>query len=792
MDTLGQDLRYATRQLRKAPGFTAVAVATLALGVGANTAMFSLVRGVLLRPLPYPQAERLVTAGVSLPDFNDLRRAATVFDETAVWASNLYVLGGEGTGEQVRGAIVSERFFPMLGGAALGRAITPADARDHVAVLGHRLWARRFGADPAVVGRSIRLSGEAYTVIGVMAPEFQFPSGQFDLWVPMEASMSKAPDQVQNRSLRIFRALGRLAPGVTLAQAQGQVSAIAARLAQEHPKTNEGVGIELAPIYDRLVGGVRTVLLVLMGVVALVLLIASANVANLLLARAKSREREIAIRTALGAGRGRLVRQLLTESVLLSAAGSLLGVLLARWVLDVLPAIGGADIPRLASVRIDLGVLAFTAAVAIATGLLFGLAPAAQAAGLDAAHGLREGGRGSSGPAARRLRAGLTAAEVALALIVLVAAGLLMQSLVRLLHVDAGFTADHLLTFNVAMVGPAPRTPAQRAALAQEIVTRVARLPGVEVAGGGTGLPPVTPQRATGFVAEGVAEGSAEQRRGYFLAVTPDYFRALGTRVREGRAFMDTDGAGAPDVVILNRALARRLYGDAGAVGRRLKLVSPDQGDGWRTVVGVVDDVRYSGLDDPSESAIYTPFAQTPFLWTYVMVRTQGPPMALAGAIRQAVSGVDPTLEAAALKPMTDVMAETVSQPRFNVVLLSAFAGLALLLAAVGIYGVISYSVVQRTKEIGIRMALGADRGDVVRLVTGEGLRLGAMGVVAGLLGAAASARVLASLLFEVRPTDAMTYASAAAFLIVVALAASAVPAWRATLVAPVSALRAE
>jgi putative ABC transport system permease protein len=792
MDHLFADLRYAARQLRKAPGFTAVAVVTLALGIGANTAMFSLVRGVLLRPLPYPQAERLVTTSLSLPDFDDLRRAATVFDETAVWASNLYVLGGEGAGEQVRGAIVSERFFPMLGGAALGRALTAAEARDNVVVLGHRLWARRFGGDPAVVGRTIRLSGEAYTVVGVMGPEFQFPSGQFDLWLPMDAAMGKAPDQLKNRSLRIFRALGRLAPGVTLAQAQGQATAIAARLAQEHPQTNEGIGIELTPIYDRLVGGVRTALLVLMGVVALVLLIASANVANLLLARAKSREREIAIRTALGAGRGRLVRQLLTESLLLSAVGSLLGILLARWILDVLPTIGGADIPRLASVRLDLGVLAFTAAVAVATGLLFGLAPAWQAVRTEATPGLREGGRGSSGPAARRLRAVLTAAEVALALIVLVGAGLLVQSLVRLLHVDAGFSADHLLTFNVAMVGPAPRTPAQRAALAREIVTRVSQLPGVEAAGGGTGLPPVTPQRATGFVAEGVAESTAEQRRGYFLAVTPDYFRALGTRVREGRAFTDGDGAGAPEVIVLNHSLARRLYGDRGAVGRRLKLVNPDQGDGWRTVVGVVDDVRYSGLDDPGEAALYTPFAQTPFPWTYVMVRTQGPPMALATAIRQTVTAVDPSLEAAALKPMADVVAETVSQPRFNVLLLSALAGLALVLAAVGIYGVISYSVVQRTKEIGIRMALGADRGDLVRLVTGESLRLAGVGVVAGLLGAAASARVLASLLFEVQPTDAMTYASAAGFLVLVALAASAVPAWRATRVAPVSALRAE
>ena len=790
VDELRQDGLYALRSFRRNRGFTTVAVATLALGIGANTAMFSLVRGVLLRPLPYPHAERLVTANVSLPDFDDLRRANTVFEEMAVWASNLYLLGGEGPAEQVRGAVVSDRFFALLGPAAIGRAIGPADARDKVVVLGHGLWTRRFGADPRVLGKSLRISGEPYLVIGVMAPEFQFPSSQFDLWVPMGQAMESAPGQAENRALRIFRALARVSPGVSVGQAQGAVDVIAARLEKEHKATNEGIRFLFAPIYERLVGGVRTALLVLMGVVALVLLIASVNVANLLLARAKTREREISIRIALGAGRGRLVRQLLTESVLLSAAGSLLGVLMARWLLDVLPALAGGQIPRLSAVRVDLAVLGFTAAVAIVTGLLFGLAPAWQAARQDGAAGLREAGRGSAGPAARRLRAGLTVAEVALALVVLVGAGLLVQSLVRLLHVDAGFTADNLLTFNLQMLGP--RTPEQRAALAAEVVSRIAGLPGVEAVGGGTGLPPLTAQRMTNFAAEGVLEDSPNARRAYFIATTPGYFRALGARVHQGRAFEERDGAGAPKVVLINRSLARRLYGSASALGRQIRLVNPEQRDSWRTVVGVVDDVRYSGLDDPGEAAIYTPFAQTPFLWTYVMVRTAGPPMALAGAVREVVRAVDPGLDAAAVKPMADVVAETVTQPRFNVLLLSGFAALALVLAAVGIYGVVSYSVVQRTREIGIRMALGATRADVLRLVTGEGLRLAAVGVVAGLVAAAAAARVLTTLLFEVRPTDAFTYLYAAALLVLVAAIASLVPAWRATRVAPVSALRME
>jgi predicted permease len=790
-DELRQDLLYALRSFRRNPGFTAVAVITLALGIGANTAMFSLVRGVLLRALPYPDAERLVTANVSLPDFEDLRRSATAFDGAAVWGSNLYLLGGEGPAEQIRGAVVSEDFFALLGGALLGRALGPTDLRDKVVVLGHGLWTRRFGADPRVLGRSVRISGELYSVVGVMPPEFQYPSGQFDLWVPMGPALDAAAGQAKNRGLRIFRAVLRLAPGVGLPQAQAEADAIAKRLEAEHRDTNEGVRLALAPIYDRLVGGVRRALLVLMGVVALVLLIASANVANLLLARAKTREREIAVRTALGASRARIARQLLTESLFLSGAGSALGVLLAHGLLRLLPAFAAGQIPRLSSARVDLGVLGFTAAVAVATGLLFGLAPAWQASRLDGMRGLREAGRGNAGGrSARRVRAGLTAAEVALALVVLVGAGLLVQSLMRLLRAPSGFVADKLLTFNVQFLGP--RTPEKRAQLAAEVVARVSRLPGVVAAGGATALPPLTAQRATGFEAEAAKEDSLEARRAYFIGVLPGYFRALGTPLREGREVAESDAAGTPEVIVINRSLARRLYGSESALGRRIRLVNPEYGGGWRTVVGVVDDVRYSGLDDPGEAALYTPFAQTPFLWSYVMVRSAGPPMALAASVREAVRGVDPGLEAAAVKPMSDVVSETVAQPRFNVLLLSAFALLALLLAAVGIYGVVSYSVVQRTREIGVRVALGASRGDVLRLVTGEGVRMAGLGVVLGLLGAAAATRLLTALLFEVRPIDAPTFLGAALFLVLIAAAASLLPAWRATRVAPVTALHTE
>jgi putative ABC transport system permease protein len=791
MDTLAQDLRYGMRMLLRTPGLTAVAVLALALGIGANTAIFSVVNAVLLQPLPYPDADRLVATNLSLPDFRDLEQGTRVFDGMAVWASNLYNVAGQEESEQVRGAIVSPQFFPLLGAASLGRTFRPEEDDQQLAVISHDLWQQRFGGDPAVLGKTLSLSGRPHTIVGVMPAEFQFPSSDFQVWVTMGSAMAQAPGQAENRSLRIFRAVARLGPGVTQAQAQAEADRISRQLEQQYPDTNAGVRITLASLYERLVGDVRSALLILLGAVGLILLIACANVANLLLARTTAREREIAIRSALGAGRWRVARQVLTESVLLSALGGALGVLLASWTVEILPRLGAGGLPRADSIRVDAWVLLFTLGTALGTGILFGLAPALHAAKANPGESLKQGGRGGEGGArGRRLRGALVVAEVALSVVVLIGAGLLVQSFTRLLSVDTGFVAENLMTTNVQLIRYTE--PYERAAAARQVLERIGQIPGVEVVGGGTGLPPQTAQRATNFEVEGLPDLTPDERSAYFVAVSPDYFRALGTPLVAGRSFEERDSDDAPRVAIINASLARRLFPNGDPVGRRLKLVNPDQQPDWRTIVGVVGDIRYSGLDDPGEAAVYTPFAQTPFPWTYVMVRTAAEPAGVAAAIRKAVSSVDGSLTAASIRPMEQLVADAVMGPRFNALLLSIFAGLALVLAAVGIYGVVSYSVTQRTREIGIRLALGAQAGDVVRLVVGQGLGLAAAGVVAGALAAAAGSRVLSSLLFGVSATDPATFIGISLLLILVSALASYIPARRAMKVDPMVALRYE
>jgi predicted permease len=790
MGTLAHDLRYAIRTLAKSPGFTVIVVLALALGIGANSAIFSVVNAVLLRPLPYPDADRLVVMNLSLPDYRDLVEGSPVFDTTAVLATNRYNLASDGASDQILGAIVSPGFFPLLGAPVVGRVFSPEEDEEALAVISHDLWRNRFEADPAVLGKTIVLSGRAHAIVGIMPPSFQFPSSEFKIWVTMGSAMAETPAQRENRSLRIFRAIGHLRPGVNITQAQAEADRISARLEREHPATNAGVRIRVVSLYERLVGEVRPALLVMLCAVGLLLLIACANVANLLLAKTTTREREIAIRAALGAGRWRIVRQFLTESVLLALLGGLFGLVIAAWGIDLLPKLGGQGLPRADSIRIDVPVLLVTFGASILTGILFGALPALHATNANLNELLKEGGRGAGGGTrGRRVRGGLVVIEVALSVVVLIGAGLLVQSFTRLLHVDPGFRAENLLTMNLQL--SQYKDPRQRAGLTRQVLERIGRLPGVQVAGAGTGLPPQTAQRATGFEVQGLADLTPDERSAFYIAVTPGYFGALGTPLVQGRTFDDRDSDGAAKVVIVNESLARRLFPGDDALGRQLKLVNPEQDADWRTIVGVVGDVRYSGLDDPGGAAVYTPFAQTPFPWAYLMVRTGGTPVGPA-AIQGAISAVGGDLTVARIVPMEQLVDESVAQPRFSALLISIFGGLALVLAAVGIYGVVSYSVAQRTREIGIRIALGARRADVLRLVVGQGMILTLTGIAIGIAGAAAVTRLLADLLFEVSPTDPGTFLAIAVLLAGVAFFSSYVPARRAARVDPLEAIRAE
>lgn len=791
MNSLLSDLRYGLRSLLKRPGFTAIAILTLALGIGANTAIFSVVYGVLLKPLPYKDAGRIAIASVSPPDFQDVKDASQSFDQLAMWASNMYNVTTDGETTQVRGAVVSPEFLPMLSSPALGRLWQPEEDTQSLAVISYDYWQSSFGGDKGVIGKTIRLYGKPHTIVGVMPPEFQYPSREFKIWNTLGAAMAESPQQMKNRQFRIFRAVAHLKSGVNLAQVQSEMDAISKRLQQQFPDTNSGVEIRFTSLYERITGDVRRALWVLLATVGFVLLIACANVANLTLSRMAVREREIAIRTALGAGRWRLVRQLMTESLLLATIGGAGGLLLATWSLDALVALNPDNLPRLTDVRINTTVLLFTLGISCVTGLIFGLVPAWQASRGNLNQMLREGGRGALGNVkGRGLRSTLVVAEVALSLVVLVGAGLLLKSFNRLLGVETGFKAENLLTANLTMVEF--KDPQQRASVTREVLARIAQLPGVQTASGGSALPPVTAQRSTRFAVQGLPNGNEGLRSAYFIAISPDYFRTLGTRLTSGRDFTERDDTTAAKVVIINRTLARNLFPNESAVGKRLQLVNSEQSNEWREIVGVVGDVRYSGLDDPGEAAIYTPFSQTPFMWSNLIIRTSVPSQSLVPSLRSVIKSAAPTLEPASFHTMEDLVAGSVAQPRFYTVLLTSFALLALVLAAIGIYGVIAYSVTQRTHEIGLRLALGARKGDVLRLVLKQGMTLATLGTGLGLLGAWAMTRLLAGLLFEISTTDPVTFAGVAGLLIMVAMLACYLPARRATKVDPMVALRYE
>ena len=781
------DLRLALRLLLRQPTFALVAIGTLALGIGANTAVFSVMHSILLKPLPYSGAERIVVGRMSMPEFDEVSAGVRSFEASSLWASNLWNVTGEGETEQILGAQVSGSFFSMLGVAPLlGASITPETARQPVVVLSHGYWQRRFGGAPGVLGRSLRLSGRAHTVIGVMPREFQLPSGpRFEIWTPLELGLGPVPPP---RTLRIFRHVARLRPGVPLAAAQQEADAVAATLARTNPDTNTGITFEYRPLRDTIVGNVRPVLVGALAAVGLLLLITCANAANLLLARTAGRAREIATRAALGATRARILRQLLIESAVIATIGGVVGLVAAVLTVESLPALLLEHMPQVTVVRLEPSVLAFTAGVTLLVALLFGSIPALQASSERAGAALKQDGRAGQSRGARRLRGGLVIAEVALAAIVLAGAALVGRSLIQLTRVNPGFTPDRIMTFNVqvrSLPDDAARAEAVRAVLA-----RLRAVPGVQAVGGATGLPLATPQRAIRIEAQGVT--LTEPLHTHFIAATPGYFAALGAPVLAGREFTDDDRrAGAP-VVAINTALARTLFGTENPIGRRIRLVDPSQSDDWRTVVGVVAGIHYRDLAEPAVEAIYTPFAQTPFMWSYMMLRATGEPRALVRSISAAVDAARPGLVAAGFESMDELLEHSSAQARRNFLLIGSFAVLGLALTLTGIYGVVGYTVVQRTREIGVRVALGATGRQVMRLVVGQALTLGLIGVAAGLLAAGLLTRLMRDLLFEISPTDPVTFAAVAVLLVLATGAASAIPARRATRIDPMTALRRE
>jgi putative ABC transport system permease protein len=794
------DIRYALRTLHRHRVFALTAILTLGLGIGANTAIFSAVNGVLLRPLPYPDPDRILTIwgrhpaigreSASLPDFLDWRKARS-FSGMAAWANAAFTVTGTGEPEVVSGALVTPNYFRVLGAPIpLGRDFRDDEARGaaRVVVLSQGYWQRAYGGRSDIVGSRITLGGVPYTIVGAGARGLALPA-EVDIWAPFQT------DTTLGRRNDFLQVIGRLAPGATAETAEVELATIARRLEAEYPASNAGWGVELIGLHERIVGEIRPALLVFLGAVALVLLIACANVANLMLVRVAARERELTIRAALGASRRRLVRQLLTESVLLALAGGVLGLGLAVWGVSALRALEPGTLPRLDAVRLDARALAFALVLSVGTGLLFGVVPAVRARRFDLRGGLAEGGRALSGArSAARTRSALVLAEVALASVLLVGAALLLRSFVGLTRVDPGVSVDGILTARVTLPRSRYDDPARQVAFADALLDRARALPGVASAALGSAAPVDDAVPYWAIALAGVEQPPPDVvQDAVVYRASPEYFHTFGLPLIRGRLFEASDRTDRAPVAIVSQGLAQRYWPGGDPVGSRLTFGDPtDSATSWMTVVGVVGDVRQDGAVSPAYPQIYVPFAQLSNRSVVVALRTGRNPLALAAPLKQALAGVDPSLALSQVTTMEQRVASTLARPRVNALLLAGFAATALVLAALGIYGVIAYSVVQRTRELGIRVALGASADAVLGMVMRQGLTPVMIGLAIGLGVAAAGSRVLRSLLYGVTATDLATYGAVAAFLTAVAAAASYVPARRAARSDPVQALRAE
>lgn len=814
LEDLGKDLRYAGRALRKSPGFAAAIVLTLGLSIGANSAIFSVIDGVLLKPLPYPQADRIVRLFFSsntypkFPlnpfDFRDFRSRSHSFDSLAAFTRSDAQLSGSGEPVRLAAFRVTAGYFRVLGLApARGREFNREDelpGNGRVVILSDRIWRTEFGAAPDIIGRKITLDSQPFTVIGVMPPGTEHPGNDYhalpygdtvDAWRPF--TFDGNPNQ---RGSHYMEGIGRLKPGKTPAEAQAEMNTLVAEVGREHGGY-EGWHMLVIPLYRDVVGADERMLLVLLGAVGLVLLIACANAANLLLARATARQREIAVRMALGAARSRLLRQTLTESLLLALMGGGFGTLLALGGVHVLVALLPGGFPRADSIHVNASVFLFTLLVALAAGILFGLAPALQSSRIDVQQALREGARGAAGSKHhQRLRDALVVAEVGLACVLLVGAGLMLRSFVNLLRMDPGFRPDHVLTASLSLPGTEYKTPASALHFEQQLTTNLAAAPGVKYAGIGTDLPWTGyDENEGGFLIEGEQPPPGHEFHARYHFASPDYFRALGIPLVSGRFFTDADNHDAPAALIINATMARLYWPHGDALGGRVSFEDNPKEKDWMTVVGIVGDVKDQPASGGAEPAFWWPMAQVPLLNGGVMsvaVRSDTGTSGLANVLRREVHRLDPALAVADLRQMDQIADANIATPRFSLFLVGLFAALAITLAAIGTYGVISYSVGQRTHEFGMRMALGAARRDVLRLVLSQGVRLALLGVILGAAGALALARVLRSLIFEVSPTDPLTFAAVGTLVLAVAAVACYVPARRATQAHPMVALRSE